>query len=149
MILTEAGIRLVQHFEGCRLTAYKDAAGVLTIGYGSTGPHVTPGLTISQDRADVLFGLDLSRFSEGVRHVLQQEIADHQFSAVTSLAYNIGLGAFRESTLLRCLNRQDFWGAANQFGVWNRAGGQVLKGLILRRAAERDLFCGFPARWPS
>lgn len=147
MILTETGIQLIQHFEGCRLTAYKDAVGVWTIGYGHVGPEVKAGMTITEAAATAIFRGDATRFAESVRHVLEQDVSDHQFSACVSLAYNVGIGAFRESTLLRLLNRGDYWGAANQFGVWNKAGGRVLKGLVLRRAAERDLFCGFPARW--
>jgi lysozyme len=149
MILTDEGIRLIQHFEGCRLTSYQDSAGIWTIGYGTTGPHVKPGMVITQIAADAMFKGDLVRFAEAVRSQLVVTVHDHQFSALVSLAYNIGSGAFGQSTLLRILNRGDYWGAANQIGVWIRAGGQVLNGLILRRAAERDMFCGFPARWAS
>ena len=65
---------------------------------------------------------------------------DNQLAACTSLAYNIGLAAFRGSTLLRKLNDGDYQGAADQFPVWNKAGGRVVQGLVNRRAAERDLF---------
>lgn len=147
MELTDEGVRLVQHFEGCRLTGYKDPVGIPTIGYGHTGPEVRVGHTITRAEAEALFGRDLAVFADQVRKLVVVELQDHQFSALVSLAYNIGASRLRESTLLRLLNRGDYWGAANQFGVWNRAGGQVLNGLILRRAAERDLFCGFPPRW--
>ena len=65
-----------------------------------------------------------------------------QFDALVCLAYNIGLGNFRTSTLVRKLNAGDIDGAAQQFAVWNKAGGQVMRGLVRRRAAERALFCG-------
>lgn len=147
MQLTDQGIQLIQHFEGCRLTAYRDPVGVLTIGYGHTGPDVRVGMVLTQDQADALLGEDLARFAADVRPLVEADLADHQFSALVSLAYNVGIPAVRQSTLLRLLNRGDYWGAANQFGVWNRAGGRVLNGLVLRRAAERDLFCGFLVRW--
>jgi hypothetical protein len=67
-------------------------------------------------------------------------VTSNQFSALVSLAYNVGIGALRGSTLLRLLNARDYAGAANQFPRWNRGGGRVLPGLVKRRAAERDLF---------
>lgn len=146
MTLTEAGVSLIKHFEGCRLTAYHDAVGVLTIGYGSTGDHVTEGMTISQAEADRLFVADVQCFAVEVRKSVV-DLPDHQFSALVSLAYNIGIGAFRKSTLLRLIDDGCFWLAASQFERWNKAGGKVLPGLVRRREAERDMFCGFPVRW--
>lgn len=149
MQMTAAGIALIQHFEGCRLVAYRDPVGIVTIGYGHTGPDVRVGMVITQNQADALLGEDLAHCAAAVRPLVAVDLADHQFSALVSLAYNVGTHALHKSTLLRLLNRADYWGAANQFSVWNRAGGQVFNGLVLRRSAERDLFCGFPARWAA
>ncbi|KQD16250.1 lysozyme [Acinetobacter baumannii] len=67
-------------------------------------------------------------------------LTQNQFDALVSLAYNIGSGAFKGSTLLKLLNKGDYKGAADQFLVWNKAGGKVMKGLVRRREAERALF---------
>jgi lysozyme len=147
LTLTDEGIRLIRHFEGCRLTAYHDPVGILTIGYGHTGADVRQGMTITQDQADALLGEDLMKFAQGVRRVVPSTINHAQFSACVSLAYNVGLGAFEVSTLLKRIGANEYWDAANEFTRWNKAGGKVLPGLLRRRWAERDLFCGFPARW--
>lgn len=145
MNITNEGIRLIQHFEGCRLTAYQDAVGIWTIGYGRT-EDVQPGQTITQHQADVMLGEDLARFSMAVRDLVPPTLADHQFSALVSFAYNVGVGALKSSTLLKRLLAGSYWDAANEFARWNKAGGKTLPGLVKRRWAERDLFCGFPVR---
>lgn len=146
MRLTDEAIAMIQHFEGCRLTAYKDAVGVWTIGYGHT-EDVEPGSRITQHQADVMLNSDLEQLSEGVRAIVTHDLNDNQFSALVSFAYNVGLGSLKSSTLLALLNKNEYWFAANEFTRWNKAGGKVMNGLIKRRWAERDLFCGFPARW--
>lgn len=140
-------IDLVARSEGCKLTAYLCPAGVLTIGYGHTGPDVKPGQTITQDRARQLLAADLARFSAGVSNLTPGlRLTQGQFDALVSFAYNLGLGALAGSTLMRLLRAGDVQGAAKQFDRWNKANGRVLPGLVVRRAAERDLFLkGFTA----
>lgn len=133
------GLALIKEFEGRRLTAYRDVVGVLTIGYGSTGPHVKPGMTITEAEAEALLRKDLDRFERGVAE-MAGEMTPGQFSALVSLAYNVGLGNFASSTLLKLHRAGDYAGAAGQFGRWNKAGGRVLAGLTKRRAAERALY---------
>ena len=134
-------IDLVAQFEGCKLTAYLCPAGVLTIGYGHTGPDVKPGQTITQDRARQLLAADLAKFAAGVNELCNGwRITQGMFDALVSFAYNLGLGALAGSTLLRLLRAGDVQGAAKQFDRWNKAAGKVLPGLVKRRAAERDLF---------
>lgn len=142
----DVAIPMIAEFEGCRLRAYQDAVGVWTIGYGSTRGIKSRDVWTQQEADDAL-KREVAEFMDHVLRYVQTDVNAHQLAALTSLAYNIGVNALHKSTLLRLLNRGDYWGAANQFGVWNRAGRQVLNGLVLRRAAERDLFCGFPARW--
>ena len=133
------GLALIKQFEGLRLKAYLCPAGVLTIGYGSTGPNVKPGMTITADQAEKLLLDDLVRFEQGV--ALQCPVAtDNQFAALTAFAFNVGLENLRTSTLRRMHNEGDYAGAAGQFGKWNRAAGKVLPGLIKRRAAESALY---------
>jgi lysozyme len=141
--INAAGLELVNSFEGLRLDAYRCAAGVLTIGWGSTGPHVKDGMTISLEEAETLLKTDLARFERGVEAMTEGvATSDDQFAAMVSLAYNIGLGAFLGSTVLKRHKLGNRMGAANAFLMWNKAGGRILKGLIRRREAERKLYLG-------
>ncbi|OQS34560.1 lysozyme [Chromobacterium haemolyticum] len=140
MNISANGVKLIQQFEGLRLKAYQDAVGVWTIGYGHTGPDVTPGLVITQAQADALLARDLSRFETGVTRLAAVPLHQNQFDALVSFSYNLGLGSLQNSTLLRLLNQRDYAGAAAQFPRWNKAGGKVLPGLTRRRAAEQALF---------
>jgi lysozyme len=140
MDINAAGLKLIKDFEGCKLMAYKDIVGVLTIGYGSTGAHVTPGLKISQVEADALLIKDLRRFEDGVEKLVTCELTGNQFSALVCFSFNVGLGSLKSSTMLKLVNSGDFKGAAEQFLRWNKAQGKVIAGLTRRRTAERDLF---------
>lgn len=132
------GLALIKQYEGCRLKAYKCPAGVWTIGYGSTGAHVTAGKVISQVEADALLAKDLERFERAVGNAVHP--TQSQFDAMVSLAFNIGMGAFNGSSVLRKHNAGDHAGAKASFALWNKAGGRVLSGLVLRRAAEAALY---------
>lgn len=137
--INKAGLDLIKRWEGCKLTAYLCPAGVLTIGYGSTGPHVKPGMTITQDQADELLRSDLRRFEDFVADRCAPA-TDNQFSALVSFAFNLGEGNLKSSTLRRLHLEGDYAGAKAQFARWNKAGGRVLKGLTDRRAQEADLY---------
>ena len=141
--ISAAGIALIKKFEGCRLTAYKCPAGVLTIGFGSTGPHVTPGKTISQAEADALLAGDLERFEVGVNRLVKVQISQGLRDALISFAFNLGVGALEESTLLRRLNagEEQCKVVREELPKWCKAGSQVLEGLQKRRAAEIELAC--------
>ncbi|WP_019099941.1 lysozyme [Chromobacterium haemolyticum] len=142
MKTSDAGIALVKSFEGLKLIAYKCPAGVWTIGYGHTGPDVTPGQVITQAQADALLARDLERFEAGVARLVKVPMTQNQFDALVCFSYNLGLGALQGSTLLRLLNAGDYAGAAAQFPRWNKAGGKELPGLTRRRSAEHALFLG-------
>lgn len=133
------GLALIKQFEGCRLTAYKDPVGVLTIGYGHTGPDVTPGMTITQDQADELLRKDVARFEKAVAG-MAKVATESQFDALVSFAYNLGEEALRRSTLLRKHNEGDYAGAQTEFARWVNAGGKKLNGLVRRRAEEAALY---------
>lgn len=134
--------------EGRVLTAYKDSAGILTIGVGHTSaagsPKVTKGMKITAAEADDILTRDLITFEAAVTNAVKVEINQNEFDALVSLAFNIGSEAFVKSTLLKKLNAGDRAGAADQFLVWNKAtvnGKKVaLKGLTTRRTAERKQF---------
>ena len=139
---------LVARFEGCRLKAYPDPAtggDPWTIGYGCTGPAIVPGLVWTQAQANAALDRELAKFGAGVDAAVIGHLEPHEMAALVSLAYNIGLGNFRKSTLLRLLNAGDRKGAAEQFLKWNRAAGKVMRGLTTRRVAERALFLGTDA----
>ena len=132
-------VPIIKEFEGCKLKAYLCPAGVWTIGYGHTD-GVKEGDEITQQEADRLLADDVHSFSAGVQRLVTSDINRNQLGALTSFAFNVGLGNLRHSTLLRLVNKGDFVGAANQFPRWNKAGGKVLAGLTRRREAERQLF---------
>lgn len=140
MTINDKGLELIKKFEGCKLRAYKDIGGIPTIGYGHTGDEVFIGKIISQDEAEELLKDDLYHFEYGVQVKLKAPVTDNQFSALVSLAYNIGLGNFYKSTLIKKLNDEDYQGASDEFLRWNRVQGKVIQGLTNRRKAERDLF---------
>lgn len=128
----------IKEFEGCRLEAYRCPAGVLTIGYGHTGPDVMPGMRITHAEADVLFDRDIERFEGQLRQVVGTvNLRQCQWDAIVSLAYNIGIGAFSRSTLLRkIMSNPDNPAIRAEFLKWNKAGGKVLPGLTKRREWE-------------
>jgi lysozyme len=133
------GLELLKAAEGCILYTYDDGVGVPTIGYGHTA-GVQWGQCISQEQAEELLRQDLNYFEQDVSELVKVPVTDNQFAALVSLCYNIGTGAFAGSTLLRFLNDGDYITAAEQFGRWNRGGGEVMPGLVTRRALERELF---------
>jgi lysozyme len=139
-MLSDKGAEALMRFEGCRTAAYQDVGGAWTIGYGHTGPEVVKGLVWTQADCQKHFRADVARFESGVAKATTPIISQQQFDALVSLAFNIGLGAYRESTLLKKLNAGDHVGAACQFVRWNKVGGQYNEGLALRRAAEMYMF---------
>lgn len=143
--INQAALDLIKEFEGLRLLAYQDSVGVWTIGYGTTaaaGLGITPrhGMRITQAQAEDYLRQGVEKFADNIRPSITMPVTDNEFGAMVSLAYNIGPGAFRGSTLLRRFNSGDIKGAADQFLAWNKAGGKVLAGLTRRREAERALF---------
>lgn len=144
MKINRAGIELLKKWEGCRLKAYQDSVGVWTIGFGHTSmagePKVTAGLTITQQEAEDILVRDLVKYESAVSKALTRSPNENQFSAMVSLCYNIGPGAFAKSSVARLFNAGDVTGSADAFRLWNKAGGQVLKGLVNRREDERRLF---------
>ena len=147
MRINAKGRALIEQFEGCRLTSYRDVAGILTVGYGHTGSDVKEGMTISQSDAVHLLDRDLSRFEYGVTAMIgAAPTTSDQFSAMVSFAFNLGLQSLLKSTLLKKHKAGDIKGASEQFASWNKArvNGQLvpLAGLTARRAAEAALYKG-------
>ena len=136
---------LIKEHEGCKLEAYLDIKGVPTIGWGSTGKDIYIGLKWTQQQADDRFNTDLLFIESQVRSMLTKPVTDNQIAAMVCLAYNIGINAFRKSTVLLKLNQGDIQGAADAFLLWDKitVDGQnkeVSQSLFNRRVAERAVF---------
>ena len=144
MTVSLFGVDLICGFEGKRLFAYDDGVGVWTIGFGTTvypnGIRVKKGDTCTEAQAKAYMAHDLKKFESAVNNAVKVPLNQNQFDALVSLAYNIGTGAFSESTLVKKLNANNIRGAADQFDVWVNAGGKRMQGLVNRRAKEKALF---------
>lgn len=134
----QAGLDLIKQFEGCRLTAYKCAAGVLTIGYGHTA-GVHSGMTITQAQADAYLLEDVAKFEKYVNNPAYVPVTDklnqNQFDALVSFAFNLGAGNLKKLCKGRTVAQ-----IATAMLQYNKAGGKVLAGLTKRRKAEQALF---------
>lgn len=139
MKLSKQGLDLLREFEGCKLVAYRCQAGVWTIGVGHTAT-AKPGMNITTERAMDLLKADVAKFEMAVNRLVLAQLTQNQFDALVSFVFNVGVGAFEKSTLLKKLNANDYIGAADQFPKWVRAGGVVSKGLERRRSVERAFF---------
>ena len=140
MKFNEMGLQVIAEFEGCRLDAYEDQAGKWTIGFGCCH-HVRPGQQITQQEA-------LDRLREDVSWTIGQvaailaphQLNDNQFSSLVAFAFNVGVGAFKGSTLLNCIKTGHVSEAGSELLRWSKIDGQTVAGLLRRRQAEMDLF---------
>jgi len=135
------GISIIKFFETCRLQAYLCPAGKPTIGWGRT-KDVQLGQTITQEQADKFLEDDYKIFENAVKALVTVPLTEDKLGALTSFAYNVGVGAFKSSTMLRKLNAGDYDGAYNEFDRWVYGDGKKLEGLVRRRKVERTLFLG-------
>ena len=140
MLYSLSGLQLTESFEGCRTVAYRDSVGVLTIGYGHTGPDVYLGQVITQEQAQALLQQDVQTAVACVNQNVKVPLTQNEFDALVDFTFNEGVNAFKESTLLKDLNVGNYAAAAAQFTLWVNAGGHRLPGLVERRQAEHDLF---------
>ena len=133
------GIALIKSFEGFRANAYRDVAGVLTIGYGFT-KDVQEGDTTTRAKADARLSRELRDYERGVFEATGGACTQNQFDALVSFAWNIGIAGMKRSTVIKAHKRGDFDSAARAFGLWNKSAGKVWPGLTRRRAAESALY---------
>lgn len=136
-------IALIKRFEGYLNKPYLCPSGIPTIGFGTTvypsGKKVLlsdPPITMTE--ACFFLKNDLIHFENVINKAITASINQHQFDALSSFVYNVGAGAFINSTLLKKINAGKY--AGDEFGRWNKAGGKVLVGLTERRQAEKNLF---------
>ena len=165
MKTSDKGIELMHKFEGYRDKPYQCSAHMWTIGWGHViyqdqikFPMVAKegytgmirkdyplrpedNRTWSKDELKAIFRKDISSFESGVLR-LAPNLAGHQgkFDACVAFSFNVGLGNFQRSTIRMKIGREDWDGAAEAFMSWTKAGGKELRGLVLRRTAEKDLF---------
>lgn len=140
---TSIAISLIQKWEGCRLLAYRPLpTDKWTVGWGATGPDITEGTRWTQEQADADLANRVSLLVSEVSNLITYGVFSYELGACVSLAYNIGVDAFKDSTLLKMLNKGDLEGAAEQFPRWDRSGGKVVPGLLNRREDEKNVFLG-------
>jgi len=138
-------LALIRRFEGLFLTPYLCPAGVPTIGYGATyyedGTHVTlHDAAITREQAEALLGWHVACvYLPAVIRLCPGLDNPDRLAALIDFTFNLGTGNLKASTLRRRVNEQDWAGAQVEIRKWNKAGGRVLRGLVVRREAEAAL----------
>ena len=148
MNVSKAAIALIKHHEGVRSRPYRCPANLWTVGVGhliGDGKHLPDSWnrTFSQEEIDGILKSDLRRFELGVHKMLPNvPLRQHEFDAIISFCFNLGLGCFQRSTLRQALLRGDKKAAMESLVKYCRAGGKILRGLQIRRLDEKALFEG-------
>lgn len=142
MTTSDKMVSIIKTEEGLSLRACKaiPSEQYWTIGYGHYGPEVGANQTITESEADALLRKDLKVFEDEVNSDIKVQLTQSQFDACVSLAYNIGVGAFAGSDIVKFINAGKFGHACVDFPSWRKAEGQVLQGLITRRQMEMEFF---------
>ena len=141
MNISEEGLSLIKKFEGCELKAYRCAANVLTIGYGTT-KGVTEDMEITKEEAESILKEEMHEYEGYINDMVKVPLKQNQFDSMVSWVFNLGSTNLYSSTLLKKLNNSEYDEVPAQIKRWNKAGGKVLDGLIRRREAEALLFEG-------
>lgn len=126
-------------WEGTRYEPYKDIVGVPTVCMGYTGKDIVWGKKYSHAECTELLKTELKEHAEGMVNCVAVELSPQEFNAYTLFTYNVGVGAFCKSTLAKKLNSGDHVGACNALMNWTYAGGKEVRGLVNRRAYEREM----------
>jgi len=138
--ISKNGINEIKRFEGWRSQVYLDSAGLATIGYGHLLKPNETYFMIDLDEGERILRQDVSIAENAVNDFVKVYISQNMFDALVSFVFNVGVNAFKNSTLLRLLNSGDYSGASAQLPRWNKAGGVVNQGLVNRRESEQQLF---------
>lgn len=135
LVISASTLVAIAMHEGYVGETYLDSVGVPTIGFGETkGVQMGQKTTPTRALAQLLQSAD--EHAKGMGACIQVPLYQHEYEAYLSLTYNIGVGSFCRSTLVKKLNTKDYEGACKEILRWNRAGGQVLRGLTIRRQQE-------------
>lgn len=146
MNISDNGVELIKKHESFRNNVYLCPAGIPTIGYGNTYYENGRKVKMSDPAISKKEGLKLlktivKQFEDGVNELVEVELNQNQFDAIVSFVYNVGLSAFKNSTLLKRINNNPFdEDIKYQFSRWNKSNGKVLKGLKKRRNSESYLY---------
>jgi lysozyme len=143
MKTAEKGIELLKELEGFSAKPYQCVAGIWTIGYGSTrfkGAKIHPNMVITIKEAEEQIKDDVLLSEQTIERLVKVALNQNQFDALVCFVYNIGVGAFENSTLLKKLNQSLFQEVSFQLKRWNKVRGVVIKGLTTRRNKEIELF---------
>lgn len=141
LTLGAGGFGIIKAWEGKENVAYKDIVGVWTVCYGSTGPHVRPGLRVNDAGCEQMLREDVVRYERAVQRCSAPTVLNqNQYDALVSITYNIGETGYCNSTLSRKVREGDLRGASNEFPRWSYAGGKQVRGLLNRRLEEQRLF---------
>lgn len=142
--IDQTGLNSIKQWEGLRTKAYQDTGGVWTIGYGHTAaaglPKPYKDLKITEEKAEEILINDLALYEKAVETSVTVKLSDNQFSALVSFCYNIGISAFKKSTLLKKLNKGDYSAVPSELMKWVNDGGKRVQGLVNRRSAEAGLW---------
>lgn len=148
MKTSRQGRDFIKRWEGVRLKAYRCSANVLTVGVGHTAAMGDPipfeGMTISAEEADIILARDLAAIEQQVQSAIKVNVNQRQFDTLVSFVFNVGIAAFRKSTLLKKLNASQYSEVPSELLKWNRVKGKVVDGLTNRRKAEADFWRGAP-----
>lgn len=137
-----SGGYLIAPHEGKVNKTYVDPVGILTSCYGHTGKELKLGQKFTDDQCLDQLAEDLKEHDTQMMNLVRVPLNDNQHAAFLSFTYNVGVGNFKSSTLLRKLNSKDYTGACNELPKWKYAGGKVLNGLVTRREQERLMCLG-------
>ncbi|MCF6356126.1 MAG: lysozyme [Candidatus Polarisedimenticolaceae bacterium] len=154
MQMSKNGRKLLAEWEGFETAAYKDSAGLDTIGVGHlitktesgsgeieiNGEPIKYADGLTEAQVYALLGQDLQRFDKAVSESVKTPLNQNQFDALVSFSFNVGVWNFKSSTLLKKLNEGDYVEVPNQLRRWNKAGGKVVQGLVNRREKEINLW---------
>lgn len=140
LFYSKTGLALTEGFEGFRAAAYQDQGGIWTVGYGHTGHDVTASTVFTEPEAAQILAHDVQTAENAVKRFVIVALNQNEFDAMTDLTFNIGVGNFLKSTMLKYINASQFWAASDQFSAWDKCAGRVNSGLQRRRLAETQLF---------
>jgi lysozyme len=141
-VVTASLIASTALFEGDKRTSYEDMVGVLTVCHGYTGKDIVRGKTYTKEECSSLLKKELQVHAKGVLECTNVPLTQYQYDAYTMFAYNVGVGAYCKSSLLKKLNRGDYKGACEGLTAWSYAGGKFVPGLYRRRMYERQMCLG-------
>ena len=137
------GLDLTEESESLRLEAYPDpgtGSEPWTIGWGHTGADIHKGMKITRSAAEMYLMQDIERCETAIYGLVEVPLTQYEFDALVDFVFNVGVGHFKSSSLLKYINQGNMAEADAEFQKWDKANGRVLPGLVNRRALEAALF---------